>query len=141
MTAWQEAGTARDGPADGNDAPRTDVLVIAGQINPSDIPGLCDRARELLEGGAGDVVCDVGALSDPDLDTIDTLARLQLTVRRLGRQVRLRDACCELRDLLARAGLSDVLPVGLGRQPRRQTEQREQLGGVEERVHRDDPTG
>jgi hypothetical protein len=37
------------------------------------------------------------------------LARLQLTGRRLGRQVRLRHACGELQDLLALMGLRDVL--------------------------------
>ena len=56
------------------------------------------------------IVCDVGALPS-DATAIDTLARLQLTARRLGLEVRLRHASSELQDLLAFAGLSDVLRI------------------------------
>ena len=56
------------------------------------------------------IVCDVGALP-PDATVIDALARLQLTARRLGLEVRLRHASNELQDLLAFAGLGDVLRV------------------------------
>jgi hypothetical protein len=60
------------------------------------------------------IVCDVGALP-PDATAIDTLARLQLTARRLGLEVRLRHASGELQDLLAFAGLADVLRIETGR--------------------------
>jgi hypothetical protein len=56
------------------------------------------------------IVCDVGEFL-PDAATIDTLARLQLSARRLGLELRLRDASQELQDLLAFAGLGDVLRV------------------------------
>lgn len=86
-------------------------LVINGPITGAAIPGLCDRVRQALEGsGAGLVVCDVGALVDPDAATVDAVARLQLTARRLGGQVRLLDASAELQELLALAGLDEVVP-------------------------------
>jgi len=63
------------------------------------------------------IVCDVGTLVAPDLGTIDSLARLQLAARRAGRALRLRNASRELRELLAFAGLDDVLPLEPERQP------------------------
>jgi hypothetical protein len=61
------------------------------------------------------IVCDVGDFP-PDAATIDTLARLQVTARRLGLELRLRHASNELQDLLAFAGLRDVLRVEAGGQ-------------------------
>jgi ABC-type transporter Mla MlaB component len=90
----------------------TVILVIDGPIARVAIPGLCDRVQALLkESNAGLVVCDMRALVDPDADTVDALARLQLTTRRSGRQLRLRHACGALRDLLALMGLDDVVQV------------------------------
>jgi hypothetical protein len=65
--------------------------------------------------GRTTIVCDVGEFP-PDVSTIDTLARLQLNARRLGLELRLRHASNELQDLLAFAGLRDVLRVEAGRQ-------------------------
>jgi hypothetical protein len=48
--------------------------------------------------------------------TIDALARLELAARRQGRTIRLRNASTELRELIAFAGLDEVLPVEPGRQ-------------------------
>jgi hypothetical protein len=62
------------------------------------------------------IVCDAGAFP-PDVATIDTLARLQLTARRLGLDLRLRHASSELLDLLDFAGLCDVLRIETRRQP------------------------
>ncbi len=88
------------------------------------------------------IVCDVGALVNPDASTVDALARLALTARRLGCQVWLRNASSELRELLSLVGLGDVVPCyeDLRDGPRGETEDREQPRGVEERVDRDDPT-
>jgi hypothetical protein len=66
------------------------------------------------------IVCDVGALA-PDVAAVDALARLQLTARRLGHEILLRDASTELQELLDFVGLRDVLRVEAGRQ----AEQRE----------------
>lgn len=129
--------------------PGTIVLAIGGRIARADIPALCERAGALLEGnGAGVVVCDVGDVVEPDAVTVDALARLALTAQRLGRQLRLRDTCPDLRDLLALMGLVDAVGAGVGAgggvdsdgfEPRRQAEQREQALGVEERAEPADP--
>ena len=111
-------------------------LVISGPLTSADAAALCERARRELERtGAEVLVCDVAALHRPDAGTIEALARLQLTARRLGCQMRLRHPSPELGELLALFGLDDVLRV----EPVRQPEQREQSRGVEERVQRDDP--
>jgi ABC-type transporter Mla MlaB component len=122
--------------------PRTIVLLFEGPIDPADVQGLCERLSALIGGCDADVViCDVGAV-DSNAVTIDALARMQLTARRLGRQVRLRDACDELKDLLALIGLSDVVPcVGSVVESRGQTEQWEQGRGVEEEGDPADPAG
>jgi ABC-type transporter Mla MlaB component len=122
--------------------PGTSVLVLTGPITRADFPALCKRAREVLQGKDCDpVVCDVGALADPDAVTVDALTRLQLTARRVGRRVQLRHACVELQDLLAFMGLDDVLPCGAasGVEPRGQAEEREQACGVEEKGDPGDP--
>jgi ABC-type transporter Mla MlaB component len=61
--------------------------------------------------GVEEVACDVGGIAHADAVAVDALARLQLTARRCGRHVRLRNASCVLRELVAFAGLCDVLPV------------------------------
>ena len=63
----------------------------------------------------GTIVCDVGSLP-PDAAAIDTLARLELTARRLGLELRFRHASNELQDLLDFAGLRNVLRVEAGGQ-------------------------
>jgi hypothetical protein len=80
------------------------------------------------------IVCDVGVLA-PDLATLDALARLHVTARRLGRELRLQHATHELRALVAFAGLGDVLRL----EPDRQAEEREQGLRVEEEGELDDP--
>ncbi|MGI8557102.1 MAG: STAS domain-containing protein [Solirubrobacteraceae bacterium] len=74
------------------------------------------------------IVCDAGALADPDVGTIGALARLQLALRRLGIGLRLEGVPGELAALLAFAGLSEALGV----EPCGQPEQREQRRGIEE---------
>jgi anti-anti-sigma regulatory factor len=85
--------------------------------------------------GPRTIVCDVSAL-DPDALTIDALARLQLSSRRVGLELRLRHASNELQELLAFVGLDEVLRLEAGRQP----EQREQRVGVEEERELDEPS-
>jgi ABC-type transporter Mla MlaB component len=87
------------------------VLVISAQVASDEVVALCERVGRLLERtDANLVICDVGALDDPDAATVDLVARLQLTARRLGRQVRLLDACGELQDLIELTGLSEFFP-------------------------------
>jgi ABC-type transporter Mla MlaB component len=123
--------------------PGTTFLVLAGPIGRLDIPGLCERGRVLMAGCDTDlIVCDVGAIADPDAVTVDVLARLQVTARRLGRRIELRRACDELEELLALMGLADVLPCrgASGLDPQGQAEEREQPLGVEEERDPGDPT-
>lgn len=79
-------------------------------------------------------MCDVSALVDPDLGTVDALARMQLTVRRLGGTIRLRGTSDRLHELLVLAGLREVLPPcpELCVQAVGEAEQREEALGVEE---------
>ena len=124
--------------------PATAVLVIGAPIADGDVAPLCERLIALARGSDADViVCDVRAL-DADARSIDALARLQLTARRLGRRIRLHRVSPELDALLSFLGLADVVGGGgstrldlLGR-CLRQAEERKQPRGVEERVDRDD---
>ena len=118
------------------------VLILSGPIAPPAIPAFCGRAGEAIRLADGEqVVCDVAALVDPDAATVDALARLQLTARRLGRRLQLRWACQDLQALLAMMGLSEVLPCGdvSDLEPGRQAEQREQARGVQEEADPRDP--
>jgi ABC-type transporter Mla MlaB component len=115
-----------------NEGPR---LVLGGPIGRDDISTLCERVHALLETCDADpLLCDVGALDEPDAETVEALARLQLTALRMGRRVRLRAACGDLLDLLALVGLEDAIPCAelSELEPRRQAEEREQALGVEE---------
>jgi hypothetical protein len=117
--------TLASGPARSSES-GTIVLILRGPISRADIPALCVRARWLLERCDDDpVICDVGALADPDAVTVDALARLELTAGRVARRILLRDACAELQELLGWMGLRDVLPCGAGSslQPRAQAEE------------------
>lgn len=108
-------------------------LTIRGRIDRADVAGLCDRARPFLEAADAEViVCDVGALVEPDASAIDALARMQLAARRLGRRICLSHASNELQDLIALMGLREVVPSGLPLQPGREPEHREKAFGVEE---------
>ena len=119
---------------------------MTGPVARDAIPAICERARRLLQGcDAGPVACDVGAIAEPDATTIDALARLQLTARRLGRRVELRSACEELEDLLALTGLLGVVTVGgpvvaSAAEAWGEPELREQALRVEEEADPGDPT-
>ena len=81
-----------------------------------------------------EITCDVGTLA-PDALSVDALARLQLSAKREGLELRLFGASRELQQLLVFCGLTAVL----GLEASRQSEQRKQRGGVEEERHLDDP--
>ncbi len=88
------------------------------------------------------VDCDVAALADPHLGTVDALAKRQLTARRAGRPIRLLRASPELRELIALAGLSGTLPCPeeLLLEAQRQPEEREEARRVQEERDAADPT-
>ena len=100
------------------------------------------RARNALVVVArGDTPIASWQLRDrsPDLATVDLLARVQLAARRLGWSVCVYEAGTELSQLLAFAGLSDVVPVVRSGEMLGQTERGEEVG-VEEVVQPDDPS-
>jgi STAS domain len=118
-------------------------VVLRGRFAPADIPGLWGRLLPLLGRTAAPVVvCDVTAMVDPDAETIDALARLQLTARRSGCRIRLRHACGRLQGLLSLTGLAEVVPCGPDRpvQPGGKAEQREPSSGIEEERDPADPS-
>jgi hypothetical protein len=97
-------------------------------VTRADVPVLCAGLAELLRGRPGGVVvCDVAAVARADVVTVEALARLRLTARRHGWDLVVGGAGADLLRLLRLVGLTDVLP-----QVRREPEQREQAGGVEE---------
>jgi anti-anti-sigma regulatory factor len=117
--------------------PHTIVLVFDGHVDCADVPSLCGCVTAILEGSGAEVaLCDVGGLT-ADAVAVDALARIRLAARRLGREVRLRDASDELRQLLAFTGLAEVL----GLEPVGQPEQGKQRLGVEEEGELADPAG
>lgn len=73
--------------------------------------------------------CDVAHVRCADFATVDALARAALNAHRFGARLRVVNGTPELEELIVLAGLDEVL---LGRR-RRQTEQREEAFGVEER--------
>jgi anti-anti-sigma factor len=122
--------------------PSTIVVVLDGVLDSGDATALSERLQASVEGaGARLIVCDVGGLVDPSGVAVDVLARLQLTARRLGCRLCLRDASLELRDLIAFTGLEDVLPLdaALRVESGRQTEEGEEARGVEEERDPADP--
>jgi STAS domain-containing protein len=111
-------------------------LTLRAPIARVDVDVLCDRARDLVRGRSDDQLeCDVAAVRKPDLATVDALARVELTVRRLGCGIRLRGASVDLLELLAFCGV----PLGSVDELERQSEHREEPGGVEEERDPGDP--
>ena len=106
------------------------VVVFEGPVTPDATAGFCARVRDVVADGAGEVVCDVAEVDDPDVALIDAFARLQLLALRQGCRVRMRRPPDDLRALLDLMGLCEVVlesPVQVVGQP----EEAEQPG-VEE---------
>ncbi len=114
------------------------VLAVRGGLNRADIPHLCERLDTLLREGrspTGAVICDLRGLGPADAVAVEALARLQLTARRRGRRLQIRQGGADLQALIALMGLSEVLPVekadGSG-EVRRQAEERKEPCRIEE---------
>lgn len=83
------------------------------------------------------IVLDCSCLRASDATEVDRIARLHLTLRRHGYDLRLRNPSSSLRELICFCGLDGVLCV----EPEREAEQGEQpLGVEEERELGDAPT-
>jgi anti-anti-sigma regulatory factor len=83
-----------------------------------------------LQGRGWTLFYDCSALREPDETMLDTLARMQLTARRMGARIQLRNARGELCDLLELTGLAGVL----GLDPHWKPEEWEEPG-FDEEVH------
>ena len=122
---------------------RATRAMVLPAVNPSDVPALSERLRALLEDGACDqVVCDVAGLTNADAGSVHALARLQLTARRLGSEMRLQNASRELQELIHVMGLCEAVPCAgeLCLESSRQSEHREEPLGIEEEGDPADPT-
>lgn len=76
-------------------------------------------------------MCDVAGIGPPGLAVVDALARMQLTARRAGGRIRLRDPAPALGALLRL--------VGLAFEVEGEAEEGEPAGGVQEAVESGDP--
>jgi anti-anti-sigma regulatory factor len=87
-------------------------LVLDGVADDRAVREWCSHVRSLLAAGGADVItCDVEGLDGAAGAVLDALARLQLTARRCGGDIRLRHPHGALEELVAIAGLAEVLPV------------------------------
>jgi ABC-type transporter Mla MlaB component len=82
---------------------------ISGPIRREDLPGLCARVCAFLPDAGSVVRCDVAGV-EPDVVTVDAVARLQLAAKRRGCEVRLCGASDALLELVVLMGLTHVLP-------------------------------
>jgi hypothetical protein len=121
-----ELGTSGRGPR----------LTLPAPFGLADMPALLDRAELLLqEGHDAPLECDVADLQEPDLATVEALARVELTAVRMSGGICLRGASVELLELLAFCGL----PFELVLEAEGQAEQREEARGIEEERDPTDP--
>ena len=82
---------------------------VDGPIAPADVPALASRLSALLEDSLeAAVVCELHRVSATAV-SLEALARLRLVALRHGCRMTLHGASGELRELVALAGLEDVL--------------------------------
>ena len=125
-------------PAQRRHVPHAMVITIDDSIAGDEVVGRCIRVRDDLEGCTAErLVCDVAGVARPSTSTLDLIARLALTARRLGREMQLRDASAPLQDLLRFVGLADVAELRV--EAERKAEEREEVLGVQEEGDAVDP--
>lgn len=113
----------------------------ARRRRPTGVPVPEPWCRLRVERPAGTVVArrTLHGFGPPDLEAVDTLARLLLIARRHGALVAVEDARPELHELLELSGLAGL---ALGVEPGGEAELGEHLAGVEqveEEAHLGDP--
>jgi anti-anti-sigma regulatory factor len=140
--------TSPHGPPPDPAADGAVVWPLGPVIARADVPALCDELTALAGTRPhARVICDVSMVALPDAVTVEALARLRLTARRLGCDLRIRGVEPRLRTLIAFVGLADALALGdlpLGGSAVEvggEAEEREQVLGVEEVGDRGDPPG
>ncbi|WP_330313418.1 STAS domain-containing protein [Streptomyces sp. NBC_00523] len=87
------------------------VVVLPDPLTRADVPRLCtELAAALTTSPTAEAACDTSAVAHPDLTTIEAIARLSLTARRMGAPgLRLHGTPPELRALLGLVGLGSVM--------------------------------
>jgi hypothetical protein len=111
-------------------SPRTGPppVELSGHIGSADADRLCACVTATAARDPSDPICyDVAAVESPDVGTVDALARMALTARRLGRRLEIRGTRPNLGELLALAGLEGSAVEVVG-----QTEEWEEALGIEE---------
>jgi hypothetical protein len=102
-------------PQLGGGAPSSLTVRVCPPVTRENAGQSCEQFRLLLrDAAAALVICDVGAITSPDLVTVELLARMQLTARRLGFSLQLCRASDRLLELLDLTGLRDCLPPYTG---------------------------
>jgi anti-anti-sigma regulatory factor len=83
---------------------------VDGLLAAHAVPRLCEQLVILVDcAGVGRLTVDLGRLDEPDVATIDALARLALAARRRSAQVTVRTSNGALEQLLGLAGLHVLL--------------------------------
>lgn len=73
---------------------------------------ICSRVAQLAQLGTDVVVCDLGEVEKPDAALVDLIARIALTARRSGCQVRIANASPAVDGFLRLSGLCDSVLFG-----------------------------
>jgi ABC-type transporter Mla MlaB component len=112
VAAFEQLPEHRRGARSSLREPRTLTFTVRGPIARADLCGLTNRLQRSLAAAKPDVViCDLTICITPETETVDALARLQLTARRSGAKLTIRDASTQLQELLAFVGLDDVVEL------------------------------
>jgi anti-anti-sigma regulatory factor len=85
------------------------AIVLPTRTTSDDVPVLTAAVHDRLAAGRRRIVCDVGAVTDPCVATVDVLARLALVARRAGAELELVDVSDAVRALLDLAGFDERL--------------------------------
>ncbi|NEC68309.1 STAS domain-containing protein [Streptomyces sp. SID9727] len=97
------------------EAPPPAALIVSGHLTRDAVPRLCADLETLLSASPDPtaVYCDLSGVLHPDLTTVEAIARLSLTARRVNAcGLRLRGTPPELRALLELVGLGGFLTQG-----------------------------
>src|SRR4051794_30633733 len=83
---------------------------VDGLLAPHAVPRLCEQLVVLVDcAGVRRLTVDLGQLAEPDMATIDVLARLALAARQRGASVTVRTTNGALEQLLGLAGLTALV--------------------------------
>jgi anti-anti-sigma regulatory factor len=85
------------------------TIVFPARTTSQDVAVLTAAVHDRLAAGERRIVCDLGAVTDPCVGTVDVLARLALAARRAGAELELVDVSGAVRGLLDLAGLDQRL--------------------------------